>query len=357
MRPDWLGVQASVVDAVRAIEGSNKRMTVVVDDAGHLLGTLTDGDIRRFLLRGGRLEDPARLAMNNEPVTVDAHASEEAIIEMMLRHHIRTLPVLDEAGFLRDLIHYDDLGVNRGSSGEAAGFEAAVIMAGGEGRRLRPITDTIPKPMVEVGGMPLIERQILSLVRAGISKVFIAVNYLSNIIEEHFGDGRAYGIVIGYLRENEPLGTAGALSLLEYKPSAPIVVMNGDIITDSDFANLYNFHRDHASDVTVAAVDYHVNIPYGVIKSHEEHVTDIIEKPGQRFLCNAGIYAVDAGILELIPGGQFYNMTELLKSAVAKDLRVCVFPIHEYWSDIGTAEELEKARSLFNGGFFDGEGP
>lgn len=176
-------------------------------------------------------------------------------------------------------------------------------MAGGEGMRLRPLTETIPKPMVDIGGVPLIERQIQRLVRAGIRRAYISVNYLSHIIEKHFGDGVDFGLEICYLREQEKLGTAGALSLLPERPVAPIIVMNGDILTTSDFGSLYAFHNNYSAQVTVAAVDYRVNIPYGVIRAEGPYVTELAEKPSQRFLCNAGIYAVSPLALGMLPLG------------------------------------------------------
>ena len=245
-------------------------------------------------------------------------------------------------------MHLSDLDKNKTPSQDAAEFAFAVIMAGGEGMRLRPITDTIPKPMVDIGGVPLLERQIQRLDKVGVRKVYLSVNYLSHVIEDHFGDGRDFGIEIRYLREQEKLGTAGALSLLPEKPTAPIIVMNGDILTTSDFGSLYAFHQAHDAQITVAAVDYRVNIPYGVINAEGASVKGLAEKPSQRFLCNAGIYAVSPEALELLQDTRYCNMTDIVESCLNKELPVAVFPVHEYWSDIGTPDDLEKARIVFS---------
>ena len=226
-------------------------------------------------------------------------------------------------------------------------FSFAVIMAGGAGTRLRPLTDTIPKPMVKIGGVPLLERQIRRLVKVGVHRVYISVNYLGHIIEEYFDDGSEFGIEICYLREQERLGTAGALTLLPECPNGPIIVMNGDILTTSDFDSFYSFHVAHDAKITVAAVDHRVHIPYGVIRSEGPFITELVEKPSERFLCNAGIYALSPEVLSLLPRNILSNMTDLVDICLANQLPVAVFPVHEYWNDIGTPDDLERARIHF----------
>jgi NDP-sugar pyrophosphorylase family protein len=185
------------------------------------------------------------------------------------------------------------------------------------------------------------------LARAGLKRVYISVNYLSHVIEDHFGNGAEFGIEICYLREQEKLGTAGALALLPEQPRGPIVVMNGDILTTSDFGSLHAFHLAHAAEVTVAAVDYRINIPYGVIRTEGAYATGLEEKPSQRFLCNAGIYAISPSVLNLLQGAGHLNMTDIIDSCLRRKKPVAVFPVHEYWSDIGTPDDLEKARIFF----------
>lgn len=340
--------QASLMDAVLAIELSRRRMTVVVAEDGQLLGTLTDGDIRRYLLAGGSLENLAIQAMNSSPITAEITYSDGFLKDLMRSGNVTALPLVDEIGRFVRLIHLMDLiKETKDNVGSSLEFSFAVIMAGGEGTRLRPFTENTPKPMVDVGGVPILARQIKRLVDVGIHRIYISVNYLGHVIEEYFGDGHDYGVEIRYLREHEKLGTAGALSLLPEKPNSPIIVMNGDILTTFNFDSFYTYHEEHGVMVTVAAIDHRVNIPYGVIRTSGQFVSELVEKPSERFLCNAGIYAISPEVLSLIPSGKFRNMTDLIGSCLEKKIPVAVFPIHEYWSDIGTPDDLEKARVHF----------
>jgi dTDP-glucose pyrophosphorylase len=318
MRDRPLGPGALLVDAVRAIEQSHRRIAVVADEQGRLLGTLTDGDVRRCLLAGGTLETSVTDAMNPQPVTADVGSADGYVLDLLRRANVMALPLVDEAGIFQRIVHLTDLGQSEAVQ-DARGFAFAVIMAGGEGTRLRPLTRQVPKPMLEVGGVPMLERQIERLAGAGIGRVYISVNYLSHVIEAHFGDGTAFGIEIRYLREQERLGTAGALSLLPERPHAPILVMNGDILT------------------------------YGVLRADGAFVTELAEKPSQRFLCNAGMYVVSPDCLDLVPSTAAHDITTLIQTCLDRRLPVAVFPVHEYWSDVGTPDDLEKARAAFAG--------
>ena len=338
---------APLMAAVRSIEATRRRMAIVVDTEHRLLGTLTDGDVRRCLLAGGSLQTPLSQAMNSSPLVAEEGASAGYLLDLMRKRNVMALPVVDVEGRFRRLVHLIDLEHPESFTPIVAEFDFAVIMAGGEGMRLRPLTDTIPKPMLDIGGTPLLERQIESLAKAGLKRVYLSVNYLSHVIEEYFGDGASFGVEIRYLREQEKLGTAGALALLPEKPSRSIVVMNGDIVTTSDFGSLYTFHQAHAAQVTVAAVDYRINIPYGVINTEGAFATGLVEKPSQRFLCNAGIYAISPQALNLLQGKGHLNMTDIIDSCLVRDMPVAVVPVHEYWSDIGTPGDLEKARTFF----------
>ncbi|AGS20626.1 nucleotidyltransferase family protein [Rhizobium etli] len=343
LRPD-----APLMAAVRAIEASRRRIAIVVGADEHLLGTLTDGDVRRCLLDGGTLETPVSHAMNSKPVTAKLDSSSSYLLDLMRRGNILAIPQVDDEGRFRRLVHLTDLCNETGEESKVSAFEFAVIMAGGEGIRLRPLTEKIPKPMIDIGGLPLLERQIKRLVRNGVQRVYLSVNYLGYVIEDHFGDGTEFDIEIRYLRENEKLGTAGALSLLPEKPSGSVLVMNGDILTTSSFDSLHSFHKSNGACVTVAAVDYRVNIPYGVIHAEGQFIRRLEEKPSQRFFCNAGIYAVSPEALDLVTEAKHCNMTDVVETCLSRNLPVAVFPVHEYWSDIGTLDDLEKARTFFS---------
>ena len=347
MTDAYLNLNAPLMEAVRAIEASRRRIAVVISQDNRLLGTLTDGDVRRCLLAGGTLDTPVSKAMNSNPVTAEIGSPTSYILDLMRRGNVMAIPLMDQNGRFKRLVHLSDLDENPTLRRDAAEFAFAVIMAGGEGKRLRPITETIPKPMIDIGGVPLLERQIHGLANAGLRRIYLSVNYLGHLIEAHFGDGHDFGLEIRYLREQEKLGTAGALSLLPEKPNAPFVVMNGDILTTSDFSSLYAFHQTYSAMVTVAAVDYRINIPYGVINAEGVFVRGLAEKPSQRFLCNAGIYAVSPDALDLLQGTRHCNMTDIVEYCLEKAMPVAVFPVHEYWSDIGTPDDLEKARVIF----------
>ncbi len=342
LRPD-----AKLVEVVRAIEASQRRIAVVVDEAHTLLGTLTDGDVRRCLLTGHSLESRAADAMNGNPVTAAVTSPESLIGDRLKAANVRAMPLVDDAGRYVRCIHVDDLTRPDGdwTPSVAEGFAAAVIMAGGEGRRLRPLTDELPKPMVDIGGLPLIERQVRRLARAGLRRIFISVNYLSHVIKEHFGDGAQLDVEIVYLHEETKLGTGGALALLPEPPAGPLIVMNGDILTTVDFVSLLHFHQECAADVTVAAIEHRVVIPYGALNCEGAFVTALEEKPTQRFLCNAGVYALQPDVLRYLPAPRFYNLTDLIQDCLNDQRSVAVFPVHEYWSDIGTNEELQRARA------------
>lgn len=336
---------ARLRDAVQAIERTRRRTAVVIDDGNRLLGTITDGDIRRCLLAGGSLDTLVLEVMNANPVTAGPHSPDELLRERMEHANIVCIPLVNEDGRFVRLVHTADL-ASASDESRLSGFAAAVVMAGGEGTRLRPLTRILPKPMIEIGGMPLLERLLTRLQAAGIAKVYISVNYLAHIIEDHIGDGSRFGVEVTYLREDAKLGTAGALSLLPEQPAGSVAVINGDILTTFDFAALHDFHKDHGAAVTAAAVDYRIDIPYGVIRSKGPYIKRLEEKPSQQFLCNAGIYALAPDTLGMVPNG-FFNMTDLIEACIAEGRKAAVFPLHEYWSDIGTPGDLEQARATF----------
>jgi dTDP-glucose pyrophosphorylase len=344
LKPESLTLSATVRDAVLAIEQSRRGIATVTDVDGVLCGTLTDGDIRRLILRGGSLESSVTEAMNAAPLTAAVGTSDRDLVQLLNERGLEALPLTDTHGRLAGIAHLRDLVPEAGERGGAEGFAAAVIMAGGEGLRLRPITETIPKPMIDVGGMPLVERHVRHLARAGVRRVFLAVNYLAHKIERHFGAGRAHGIAIDYLRENEKLGTAGALSLLPPLEAGPILVLNADVVHAVDYGHLLNYHVNQDADLTVAAVEHHVQIPYGVIRAESGRVVRLEEKPSQRFLCNAGIYVLGTEARALIARGRRIDMTDIITELTAVGKTVSAFPMHEYWADVADAEDLERVR-------------
>jgi dTDP-glucose pyrophosphorylase len=336
---------STLVEAVSVIEGTTKRLAVVIDKNNKVIGTLTDGDIRRAILKGVTLDNQILGVMNENPAVASVDESDVVLSEMLVNHNIRAIPLLDgNQQYVRTFYETELYDVDSNSVVEKT-FVAAVIMAGGEGSRLRPITENIPKPMVDINGIPLLERQIRSLKNIGIDVIYLSINYLGDIIKDYFGNGEKFGVKIYYLNEDKKLGTAGALSLLpDIGLSHDLLIMNGDILTTSDFVNLYHFHKEHNSKITISAINYHVEIPYGVIQSNGPRVIELQEKPSHRFFCNAGIYAVSTDILAKVPVNMFWNMTDLVDRCLLDNDIVSVFPVHEYWSDIGTLSDLDKAR-------------
>ena len=338
----------SLYDAVRIIESTFKRIVVVVDSEGRLLGTMTDGDIRRCLLSGGTLESEVSIAMNTNPIVARPDTPKDYFITELQKNNLQSLPIIDENSVVLRVFHISELLSKDDFRYNELKFVSAVIMAGGEGTRLRPLTEGIPKPMVEIGGLPLLERQVTKLVKFGVKQIYISINYLGKIIEDYFGDGSHFDASIKYLRENMKMGTAGALSLLPEEVNGPILIMNGDIFSTYDLNNFCHFHQENRADITVGAVEYRVEIPFGVIKANGAQVIGLEEKPSQSYLCNAGIYALSKEILGKIPQDSFFNMTDLISLCLNENKNVAVFPVHEYWTDIGTPEDLERARKYFN---------
>lgn len=344
MKPTALLSDASIREAIRLIEDSRRGLAPVVDNAGRLVGTLTDGDIRRLILRGGGLESRVAEAMNRSPVTAPVTTPDHQLAALLRARNLEALPLLGADGQLAGIAHIRELVPEAREQGGAEGFVAAVVMAGGEGTRLRPITETIPKPLVEVGGMPLVERHVRHLARAGVRRIFLAVNYMADRIEAHFAKGGVPGLEIEFLREERKLGTAGALSLLPALEAGPLLVLNADVIHAADYANLLAYHVGHNATLTVAAVEHRVQIPYGVIRAEGGRVVDVEEKPSPRYLCNAGIYVLGPEARAWICPDKRADMTEIIRALAHGGASVCVFPMHEYWADIADVDDLARVR-------------
>lgn len=338
---------ATILDAVCAIESTYRRIAVVIDTDRRLLGTLTDGDIRRHLLQNKSLQLPVTFAMNEAPVTASQLSSARELAQLMREKNLAAVPLLDNEGRFIEVVHVSEISKRFENYGITPPFEFAVIMAGGEGLRLRPITEKIPKPMINVGGIPLLERQIKLLANSGCPVIYLSLNYLGHLIEDHFQDGRQFDVEIHYLYEKEKLGTAGSLSLLPKTPTGNILVMNGDIVTDCSFRSLAEFHEKNNGIITIAAVDYSFRVPFGVIHFEGSSVQQLEEKPIYNFFCNAGIYALNPKALKLIRSAEKCDMTDLINRCLGKKERVSIFPVHEFWSDIGTPDDLRDVRSKY----------
>lgn len=337
-----VGPTACVRDTLEAIDRGERQIALVVDGDGRLVATVTDGDIRRALLRGAGLETPVTDVMSREFTAVHAADGSEAAVRLMQARKLHQIPVIDGEGRPVDLVHINSLG------GIIDRETRVVLMAGGLGTRLRPLTETVPKPMLPVGGKPILEKILQNFTKQGFHNFTISLNYKGEMIRDHFGDGRAFGARIEYVEETKRMGTAGALSLLPERPTAPFVVMNSDLLTSVRFDSVLRFHTETNAVATMCAREYSVQIPFGVIDIDGTSLKRVIEKPTHTHLVNAGIYVLSPETLDHVEAGTWLDMPTLFERLVAAGQTASVYPIHEYWIDIGRMEDLERARTEFD---------
>lgn len=341
-----LGVDATIKEAIENLEASELQIALVLDKGDILKGVVTDGDIRRGLLKGASLQTPVREIMNNLPVTMTRLTRDADIIRLMRAKNIHQVPIVDEDGRLEDLELLMPLLARHVQHSTVDNW--VVLMAGGLGTRLRPLTENTPKPLLPVGGKPLLTTIVTNFLNQGFDTFFFSINYKAEMVKTHFGDGRAIGAKITYLEEKERLGTAGSLRLLPEKATKPVIVMNGDLLTRIDFRKLIDFHTEQNAKATMCVRDYRFQVPYGVAVIEDNKLKGLSEKPVHQFFVNAGIYVLNPEILEMIPETGYFDMTELFEQLIQQDKEVAVFPVHEYWMDIGRFEDLEQARAEFS---------
>lgn len=340
-RKTLIGAQHPLIDAIKIIEATTAKSCVVVDSDERLIGMVTDGDIRRGILRGVRLDDPVALVMSTKPLRASVKESEAAVRKTMLAAQVRQVPLVDDDGKVVGLTIPIDEATERFKN------HWVLLMAGGLGQRLRPLTKDIPKPMLKVGDKPLLESIVESFHRHGFRNFYISVNYKADVVTKHFGDGSNFGVTIRYLYEDEGLGTAGALGLIDKAPENPLIVMNGDVVTGVDFVSMLDYHQEHAAKATMAVREYNVQIPYGVVHVQNHAIVEIEEKPVHRSFVNAGIYVIDPDVLDLVGRGQKIDMPNLFKKMLDLSLPLSVFPVRESWIDIGRIDDFERANTEF----------
>lgn len=325
-------------DAIAKIDASGFQVALVLAPDDCLLGILTDGNIRRAILAGRSLQVPVSEVMNPQPTVVLASTPRDEKLALMRRMTFHHLPLVDDAGHVVGLATLDEL------IGSTERPNWVVLMAGGLGTRLKPLTDECPKPLLAVGGRPILETILESFANQGFKRIFLSVNHKAEMIRNHFGTGERWGVQVEYLHENIRLGTAGAISLLPSRPTAPIVVMNGDLLTRTNFDILLQFHNTQDAIATMAVREYDFQVPYGVVRLNGERIEAIEEKPMQRFCVNAGIYVLSPEALDYLPMGTFFNMPTLFKYLIAAGKTTAAYPLREYWLDIGQLEEFERAQ-------------
>lgn len=332
----------TIRETIELIDRISSQIALVVDDKLHLLGTVTDGDVRRAMIKGVALDEPVSEAMFTSPTTALDCSSPDSILSLMNRKHLRQIPIVDKNGRLYGLKLKDEFFKPQVKN------NVVVIMAGGLGSRLGSLTKNKPKPLLSVGNKPLLETILDNFISHGFNRFYLAVNHFANQIKDHFKDGRKWGVEIRYLEESKQLGTAGALSLLPERPSKSFIVMNGDILTNVDFQNLLDFHVQNLPIGTMCVREYDYQVPYGVINTDNTKIIGIDEKPSFRFFVNAGIYVLEPQSLDRIPKDQYFDMTDLFGKLLEKDKKTIVFPIREYWIDIGRTEDFYKAEAEYH---------
>ncbi len=327
-----------LVDAMQSLERSGVEIALVVD-AGKLVGVLTDGDIRRALLGSAKLDSPLAPYVQREFTAVGPEAGRAQVLDLMQARTFEQIPVVDAdrrlvgLHLLRDVI------------GRKERPNRAVIMAGGKGTRLRPITEHLPKPMIPVAGRPILERLVLHLVGHGIRHVSLAINYLGHVVEGHFGDGSKFGCQIEYLREEQPLGSGGALSLLREPPRDPLLVLNGDVVTQFDVGKLLDFHTAGGFVATIGVASYAHTVPFGCVEVEDARITRFEEKPVLVRRVNTGIYVLEPALLARVPTRQDFPITHLFEEALQRGERLGGYQLEDDWIDVGQQEQLRQARN------------
>ncbi len=321
--------EATISQAIKVLGDAGIRLVMVVDADDHLLGVLTDGDIRRALLQRVGLETGIIEVMNPHPYTALVGEPRASIRAKLEQHSLLHVPIVDPSGRIVGLETYHSLTAAR------AHDNWVFLMAGGFGTRLQPLTNDCPKPMLLVGGKPILQSILESFVTAGFRRFYISVHYLPELIKTHFGDGSRWGVTIRYVEETAPLGTGGALGLLPEIDAEPIIVMNGDVLTYVDFNALMDFHFAQQSAMTVCVREYEMQVPFGVVEGGGTTVRKIVEKPVHYFFINAGIYVVSPEVVRHTHPPRRLDMPDLIEKMIGCSHRVSMFPIHEYWQDIG----------------------
>lgn len=359
----FVSPQHTILQALEVINSSAMQVALVVDDEKTLLGTVTDGDVRRGLLSNISMSSSVVDIMNKNPTRVVEGTEPEKILEIMTLKKIHQMPITNEGGQVVALKLIDDLLDQKQASKVDDNVVYAgknqnahvMLMVGGEGRRLQPLTNDLPKPMISVGGKPLLETIIGNFVSQGYCDFSLSVNYKADMIRDHFRDGSEFGANISYVLETQKMGTAGSLSLLEQRPDTPIIVMNGDLLTNIDFRSVVDFHCQNRSLATMCVREYKHEIPYGIVQNQGTKLDSVVEKPTQTHFVNAGIYVLEPKAIDLVPEGEYFDMPDLFSAINEAGGEASVFPIHEYWMDIGRMEDLEKARDEYASIFMPSE--
>jgi dTDP-glucose pyrophosphorylase len=330
----------TLLEIIAIVNEGGHGVALVVDEEERLLDIVTDGDFRRAVLKGVDLKQKFSdfRHLEHRPFTLPAGTTRAKAFECLREKQLRQVPLVDREGRITDLVELDELV----SENE---FPTAVVMAGGFGTRLRPLTNNLPKPLLPVGDKPVLQRTLEQLKSSGVMRVHMATHFMPEAISDHFGTGAAYGVAIDYVNEQQPLGTAGVLSLIaEKEDEEPLLVVNGDIVTDVSYRAMFDFHRESQADMTVAVRQYEFSVPYGVVDTDGSEILGIREKPTQKMFVNAGIYILEPDVPRYVPSGRRFDMTDLIAALLTDHRKVVPFPVSEYWLDIGQMDDYERAQ-------------
>lgn len=335
----FLHPKSTVREAMENLSHHSAGIVLVVDQHKALKGVITDGDVRRGLLSSIAMDAPLEMIMSKNPKTLPLGESTKEIIKQMKKFSLQQMPIVDKDGvvvgvkLLKDLVEY------------TAKENIIFINAGGKGQRLLPLTENCPKPLLLVGNKPIMENIILNFSSAGFKNFVLSVNYMAEKVIEYFGDGSRWDVHIEYIHEDKPLGTAGAIANINGRSKLPVLVCNGDLLTNVDYLGLLDFHEKSNSIATICVREYDFQIPYGVVNIENQKLLSIVEKPIQKYFISAGIYVLAPEAINLIPQNEFFDMPTLLKDIISKGQEIAAFPIHEFWLDIGKHSDFEKAQT------------
>ncbi len=335
---------ATLNSAIKVIDKNAMRIALVIDEDRHLLGTLTDGDIRRALLRHQTLEVPIADVMCKTPTIGKLSWSRERLLALMESTELLQIPIIDDENRVVGLETLHGLLDRQQVS------SPVFLMAGGFGTRLYPLTQDCPKPMLKIGNKPILELILESFIRDGFQNFFISTHYLPEVIKDYFGNGSQWGVNIRYIHEEKPLGTGGALGLLPHEEiHEPVLVMNGDLLTTMDYRALLDYHKEQSSTATMCVRQYEQQIPFGVIQNRGNKILSMIEKPIHKYFINAGIYVLSPELVRSVTSTEKIDMPTLLEQSIAEGKSVTMYPLHEYWLDIGRMDDFNRAQSEFKG--------
>jgi dTDP-glucose pyrophosphorylase len=337
-----LNPTSTIKEALKVINDGAMQIALVIDSEDKLLGTLTDGDIRRALLDDFNLSDSIENIIFKEPTVCNINDTKEKILDIAVAKKLYQMPILDNDGKLVGIEEVDELLKLQEKSNKV------VLMVGGLGTRLRPLTDNIPKPMLKVGNKPILETIIANFKKYGFVNIVLCVSYKSEVIIDYFKNGLEFGVNIEYIHEDKRMGTAGALSLARDKLNESFFVMNGDLLTNINFERMMEYHLSNKSVATMGVREYDFQVPYGVVNVDGINILRIEEKPVHKFFVSAGVYILGTQSLAFVPDDEFYDMPTLFEKVIDEKFKSVSFPIHEYWLDIGRMEEFEKANNEFH---------